>query len=106
MQAENANVLVHLNDAMRQRQQTFYLPCSLDVHMHEIQKLCPQMGNASIQVDIGISCHLLSLLPYIMFAMLMRLVLDGVGLGFGTVFGGERISVASCTRFTGLCGGG
>jgi len=69
------------------------------------EKLRPKMGITSIQVDIGISCNLLFLLPYMMFAMLMRLVLDGVGLGFGAVLGGERTSAASCTRFTGLCGG-
>jgi len=43
---------------------------------------------------------------YIMFAMLIRLVLDGAGLGIGEGFGGELASDASWTRLTGLCGGG
>lgn len=41
-----------------------------------------------------------------MFAMLMRLVPDGVGLGFGAIFGGGGASGANCTRLTGLWGGG
>jgi hypothetical protein len=40
------------------------------------------------------------------FAMLIRLVLDGAGLGFDRDFGGEYVSGVSCTRLTGLCSGG
>jgi len=37
----------------------------------------------------------------------MRLVPDGVGLGFGAIFGGGGgASGANCTRLTGLWGGG
>jgi hypothetical protein len=46
------------------------------------------------------------ILPHMMFAILMRLVLDGAGIGFGVGFGGERASGANCTRLTGLCEGG
>jgi hypothetical protein len=45
-------------------------------------------------------------LLHMMFAMLMRLVLDGAGIVVGDGFGGERVSGASCTRLTGLWGGG
>jgi hypothetical protein len=40
---------------------------------------------------------------HMIFAILMRLELDGAGLGIGIDFGESLVSATNCTRFTGLC---
>lgn len=49
-------------------------------------------------------CVFRSLSSHIIFAMLIRLVLDGAGLGAGACVGDVLLSGPSWTRLTGLCG--